>query len=218
MVSAERPDIRNPFHEFEIGFKVIIDLIEPGTRVLDLGCGTGTLLQRLREEKDVEGCGVELDEEKVVRCIERGIRVIRLDLDQGLESFPDHSYEYVVLTRTLQQLMFADKVVKEMLRVGCKSIITFPNFGYWKTGFQYLFRGRMPVCDAYPHPWYNTPDIHLLTLNDFKDFIKGLSAKIEKEIHIIGNRPRENAIWANRRAQWCCCVVSSAQAPGKACA
>ena len=220
MESADRPDIRTPFHEFEVGFNVIIDLIEPGTRVLDLGCGTGTLLQRLRDEKDVEGCGVELDEEKVVRCIERGIRVMRLDLDQGLESFPDLSYEYVVLTRTLQQLNHADKVVKEMLRVGCKSIITFPNFGHWKTGLQYLLRGRMPITPTYPHPWYNTPDIHPLTFNDFKGFMKGLSARIEKEIHIVGNRPREGAFWVNRRAQWCCCVVSASpdrspvQAPG----
>ncbi|MEW6348602.1 MAG: methionine biosynthesis protein MetW [Thermodesulfobacteriota bacterium] len=209
-MSVQLREVRTPFHEFEIGFNVIIDLIEPGTRVLDLGCGTGTLLQRLRDEKDVECCGVELDEEKVIRCIERGIRVMRLDLDQGLESFPDLSYEYVVLSRTLQQLMFADKVVREMLRVGSKSIITFPNFGYWRVGWQYLLRGRMPITRTHPHPWHNTPDIHPLTINDFRDFMKMLSGKIEREIHIVGNRPREGAFWANRRAQWGCCVVSAA--------
>ncbi len=209
-MSVQLGEVRTPFHEFEMGFNVIIDLIEPGTRVLDLGCGTGTLLQRLRDEKDVECCGVELDEDKVIRCIERGIRVMRLDLDQGLESFPDLSYEYVVLSRTLQQLMFADEVVKEMLRVGSKSIITFPNFGYWRIAWQYLSRGRMPITKTHPHPWYNTPDIHPLTINDFRDFMKRLSGKIEREIHIVGDRPREGAFWANRRAQWGCCVVSAA--------
>lgn len=200
-----------PFHEFQVGFNVIIDLIKPGTRVLDLGCGTGTLLARLRDEKDVEGCGVELDEEKVIRCIERGIRVMRLDLDQGLEGFPDKSYEYIVLSRTLQQLMKADHVVAEMLRVGSKSIIAFPNFGHWKIGFRYLVTGAMPVTEAYPHPWHNTPDIHPLTVKDFHALIESIGGKIEREIHIIGQRPKEGAMWANRRADWACFLVSGAR-------
>ena len=129
-MSREVSEVRTPFHEFEVGFNIIIDLITPGTRVLDLGCGSGTLLQRLRVEKDVEGCGVELDQEKVIGCIERGIRVMTFDLDMGLEGFPDLSYEYVVLSRTLQQLMYPERLLKEMLRVGSRSIITFPNFGW----------------------------------------------------------------------------------------
>jgi len=207
---ADLEEIRTPFHEFAVGFNVIIDLIASGTRVLDLGCGTGTLLQRLRDEKDAEVCGVELDEEKVIRCIERGIRVMRLDLDEGLGGFADKSYEYVVLSRTLQQLMKADKVVKEMLRVGSKSIITFPNFGHWKIVLSYLAKGRMPIAKAHPHPWFNTPDIHPLTIEDFRDFIREIGGKIEREIHIISESPREGAFWANRRSEWGCCVVSSA--------
>jgi methionine biosynthesis protein MetW len=209
-VSDKVTEIRTPFHQFEVGFNIIIDLITPGTRVLDLGCGSGTLLQRLRDEKDVEGCGVELDQEKVIRCIERGIRVMSLDLDQGLEGFPDRSYEYVVLSRTLQQLISPDRVVREMLRVGCKSIITFPNFGHWKIALEYLVRGRMPVCETHPHPWHNTPDIHRLTIDDFRDFIRKIGGKIEKEIHIIENVPRRDAFWANRRAEWGCCLISAA--------
>ena len=207
---AELQEIRTPFHEFEVGFNVIIDLITSGTRVLDLGCGTGTLLQRLRDEKDAEVCGVELNEEKVIRCIERGIRVKKLDLDQGLGGFPDKSYEYVVLSRTLQQLMKADRVVKEMLRVGSKSIITFPNFGHWRITLSYLTKGRMPMAKAHPHPWFNTPDIHPLTIEDFRHFIGDIGGRIEREIHIISETPRENAFWANRRAEWGVYLVSKA--------
>jgi len=209
-VCAEVVEIRTPFHQFEVGFNVIIDLITPGTRVLDLGCGSGTLLQRLRDEKDVEGCGVELDQDKVIRCIERGIRVLTLDLDEGLEAFPDLSYEYVVLSRTLQQLMYPDRVVREMLRVASKSIITFPNFGYWRIVLEYVFTGRSPVCETHPHPWFNTPDIHRLTIKDFREFVRKMGAKIEKEIHIINNVPSNSTFWPNRRAEWGCFLISSA--------
>lgn len=201
-------DSQSPF--YEVGFNLIIDLITPGTRVLDLGCGTGTLLQRLRDEKDVEGCGVELDQEKVIRCIERGIRVMTLDLDQGLEGFPDLSYEYVVLSRTLQQIWNPERLIKEMLRVGSKSIITFPNFGHWKIIIDYMIKGRTPICETYPHPWYNSPDIHRFTVKDFKDLMREVGGKIEKEIHMINNIPRQNAFWANRRAEWGCCLISTA--------
>jgi methionine biosynthesis protein MetW len=208
-VCAEVVEIRTPFHKFEVGFNIISDLITPGTRVLDLGCGSGTLLQRLRDEKDVEGCGVELDQDKVIRCIERGIRVLTLDLDEGLEAFPDLSYEYVVLSRTLQQLMYPDTVVREMLRVGSKSIITFPNFGYWRVVLEYVFTGRSPVCETHPHPWYNTPDIHRLTIKDFREFVQKMGGRIEKEIHIINNMQSDDTFWPNRRAEWGCFLISS---------
>ena len=208
-MSPETKSIRTPFHEFEVGFNVIIDLITPGTRVLDLGCGTGTLLERLREEKDAEVCGVELDQEKVIKCIERGIRVMQLDLDQGLGGFPDLSYEYVILSRTLQQLMNPERLVREMLRVGSKSIITFPNFGLWKIAVRYLVRGRMPIHRTHPLPWYNTPDIHPLTIHDFREFTKKIGARIEREIHIISDVPSIDAFWANRRAEWGCYLIST---------
>jgi methionine biosynthesis protein MetW len=201
--------ITSPFHEFQFGFNIIIDLIAPGTRVLDLGCGTGTLLSRLHEEKDVEGCGVELDQEKVIRCVERGVRVMKLDLDEGLVGFPDKSYEYVVLSRTLQQLMSPERVLNEMLRVASKSIITFPNFGHWRIALEFLLRARMPIVPTHPHPWHNTPDIHPLTINDFRDFVAKIGGRIEQEIHIINSVPRVRPFWADRRAEWGCFMISA---------
>jgi methionine biosynthesis protein MetW len=209
-VPVEIAEIRTPFHQFEVGFSIIIDLIAPGTRVLDLGCGSGSLLQRLQDEKGVQGCGVELDQEKVIRCIERGIQVLKLDLDEGLGGFADLSYEYVILSRTLQQLMYPDRVVKEMLRVGAESIIAFPNYGYWKVSLESLVSGRTPCTDTYPHPWFNTPDVHRLTIKDFREFIHKIGGKIEKEIYIVGDVPRQDLFWSNRRAEWECCLISRA--------
>ncbi|MGC8660376.1 MAG: methionine biosynthesis protein MetW [Desulfomonilaceae bacterium] len=208
-MSDQIREIRTPFHEFEVGFNIIIDLIAPGTRVLDLGCGSGTLLARLRDEKEVEGCGVELDQEKVIRCTERGIRVMTLDLDHGLEGFPDLSYEYVVLSRTLQQILNPELLVREMLRVGSKSIIAFPNFGQWLITLKYLFTGRTPVVKTFPRPWYNTPDIHRVTISDFRHFIDDIGGKIEKEIFIIKDNPVTNILWPNGRAEWGCFQISA---------
>ncbi len=202
-------EIRTPFHEFEVGFNVIIDLITPSTRVLDLGCGSGTLLARLRDEKDVEGCGVELDQEKVIRCTEKGIRVMTLDLDHGLEGFPDLSYEYVVLSRTLQQIINPERLVREMLRVGSKCIIAFPNFAQWKIALRYLLTGRTPIVKTFPHPWYNTPDIHRVTISDFRYFIHDIGGRIEKEIFIIKDTPGTNISWPNGRAEWGCFQISA---------
>jgi len=208
-VSDQTGEIRTPFHEFEVGFNIIIDLITPGTRVLDLGCGSGTLLARLRDEKDVEGCGVELDQEKVIRCTERGIRVMTLDLDHGLEGFPDLSYEYVVLSRTLQQIINPERLVREMLRVGSKSIIAFPNFAQWKIALKYLVTGRTPIVKTFHHPWYNTPDIQRVTISDFRHFIHDIGGKIEKEIFIIKDTPKTNISWPNGRAEWGCFQISA---------
>ncbi len=201
--------VRNAFHQFEVGFEIIADLITPGTRVLDLGCGSGSLLEILRDKKDVEGCGVELDQEKVIRCVERGIRVMSIDLDQGLVGFPDLSYEYVVLSRTLQQLTNPERVVREMLRVGSKSIIAFPNYGHWRVALEHVISGRTPTSHTYPDPWYNSPDIHRITINDFKDFVRTIGGRIEKEIYIKNNVPCSNLFLPNIRADWGCFQIST---------
>jgi methionine biosynthesis protein MetW len=184
-----------------------MDWISPGARVLDLGCGSGTLLARLRDEKDVEGCGVELDQEKVIRCAERGIRVMTLDLDHGLEGFPDLSYEYVVLSRTLQQIVQPERLLREMLRVGSKSIIAFPNFGHWKIRLEYLLTGRNPITKIFPHPWYISPDIHRVTVSDFRQFIHDIGGKIEKEVFIIKDTAWTDILWPDARAEWVCVQI-----------
>ena len=154
--------------------ELISNWIEPGSRVLDLGCGDGTLLHFLQETLQVEGYGLEIDPDNVVRCVEANVNVIQTDLDQGLSDFEDQSFDYVVMTQTLQAVHYPDRLLREMLRVGGIGIITFPNFGHWRSRLQLGFGGRMPVSRALPNEWYNTPNIHLCTLRDFEGLCREL--------------------------------------------
>jgi len=148
--------------------RTIADWIAPGSRVLDLGCGEGTLLAHLRRERQVDGYGLEIDPAKIVRAIDNGINVIQSDLDVGLSEFEDASFDYVVMTQTLQAVHYPDRLLEDMLRVGREGVITFPNFGHWRCRLQ-LLGGHMPVTASLPHTWYNTPNIHLCTLRDFEE-------------------------------------------------
>jgi len=152
--------------------RLIIDTIPPGSRVLDLGCGDGELLAHLAEEKGVVGQGVEVDPTAVLRCVERGVPVFQTDMDEGLSSFPRGSFDYVVLEETLQTLHHPVRVLEQMLHVGRHSIVSFPNFGYWKVRLDLLVRGRMPISGHLPHAWYETPNIHLFSLLDFFDWTR----------------------------------------------
>lgn len=154
----ERPD-----------FAAIAGWVRPGSRVLDLGCGDGTLLRYLWRERNAPGYGVEIDETGVLACIRNGVNVIQSDLDSGLSDFEDRAFDYVILSQTLQTVRHSERIVAEMLRVGREGIVTFPNFGYWKNRLQ-IARGKMPVSDNLPYQWYNTPNIHLCTIEDFEDF------------------------------------------------
>jgi methionine biosynthesis protein MetW len=145
----------------------IKEWIEPGSRVLDLGCGSGDLLQLLRDERDVEGYGLEIDPQNIIQCVRNGIDVIQRDLDEGLGDFDQQAFDYVIMTQTLQAVHFPDRLLLEMLRVGRQGIVTFPNFGYWKNRFQLGFKGRMPVSRTLPAQWYDTRNIHLCTVKDF---------------------------------------------------
>lgn len=149
---------------------LIEELIPAGSSVLDLGCGEGQLLARLIHDKRVRGQGIELDPEAVFRCVERQVPVLQSDLDGGLKGFPDNSFDYVILEETLQTLHRPTDVLAEVLRVGRTGIISFPNFGYWQVRLSLLLDGRMPVTSTLSHQWYNTPNIHLLSLNDFVDW------------------------------------------------
>lgn len=146
---------------------IIIELINEKARVLDLGCGDGELLNRLSESKSVTGYGVERDHERIEACLKRGVNVIEHDIDDGLERFPTSSFDMVIMNQTLQAINEPRKLVAEMLRVGEECVVTFPNFAYWRCRHQLLFGGRMPVADHLPHQWYDTPNIHLCTINDF---------------------------------------------------
>jgi methionine biosynthesis protein MetW len=149
----------------------ISEWIEPKSRILDLGCGDGALLAHVSATRGVTGYGVEIDPGNVVHCIESGVNVIQADVDEGLRSFETGSFDYVVMSQTLQALQRPDKVVAEMLRVGKIAIVTFPNFGHWRVRLG-LLGGRMPNTPALPEEWYDTPNIHLCTVADFDDLCR----------------------------------------------
>ena len=147
--------------------EIIQNWIEPGSRVLDLGCGDGALLTFLKQSKQVEGIGLEIDTCNIQSCIEKGINVIEQNLDKGLSGFQSNSFDTVLLAQTLQALSSPDQLIEEMLRIGKKGIVTFPNFGNWKSRLYLATKGKMPVSKFMPHQWYNTPNIHFCTVNDF---------------------------------------------------
>ncbi len=142
--------------------------IHPGAHILDLGCGDGELLVYLREQRQVTGYGLEIDHGNIAACIRAGLNVLELDVDAGLPDFADQSFDYVVMTEAIEAMLRPDLTLDEMLRVGKQAIVTFQNFGHWRCRLQVGLWGRMPVARALPHPWYNTPNIHLGTVRDFE--------------------------------------------------
>ncbi|HEY5646037.1 MAG TPA: methionine biosynthesis protein MetW [Pseudomonadales bacterium] len=147
---------------------IIADLVKPGANVLDLGCGNGELLAHLRDNKSVNGYGLEIDAQKITTCVLNGVNVIEQDLDEGLANFADDSFDMVVMTETLQSVKAPVQLLQEMLRIGRECIVTFPNFGHWRCRLQLAAKGRMPVSEHLPHTWYDTPNIHLCTFLDFE--------------------------------------------------
>lgn len=152
--------------------------IQPQSRVLDLGCGDGELLAHLRDSFDVKGYGLEIDEEKINDCVGRGVNVIQQNLNKGLSNFGDNSFDSVIMTQALQAVEKPDQLLNDMLRVGKQAIITFPNFAHWKTRSYLFFKGQMPVSEALPYSWYDTPNIHLCTFRDFEALCQKLDIKI----------------------------------------
>ncbi len=147
---------------------LIAGWIRPGAHVLDLGCGDGTLLSHLQAQRGVTGYGLEIDPDNITHCIARGVDVIQADLDQGLPEFNSDGFDYVIMTQSLQALHFPDRVLDEMLRIGREGIVSFPNMGHWKCRLHLAVGGRMPVTRALPHQWYDTPNIHMCTVDDFE--------------------------------------------------
>jgi len=161
--------------------------IDPGSRVLDLGCGDGALLAWLRDHRQVRGAGVEIDDNYVIACVQRGVEVIQQNLEDGLALFDDKQFETVVLSQTLQSMHRTEHILREMARVARHGVVSFPNFGYWPHGWAIL-RGRMPVTGQMPYAWYNTPNIHLCTLRDFEDLAGKLGLRILERATFNGER------------------------------
>ena len=157
---------------------IIADLIKPGARVLDLGCGEGELLAHLQTHKQVNGYGLDLDAGNITTCVRKGVNVIEQDLDAGLTNFPDDSFDMVVMTETLQSVRHPSKTLDEMLRIGRECVVTFPNFAHWRSRAHLLFKGRMPMARHLPHSWHETPNIHLCTLRDFERLARGMDLRI----------------------------------------
>ena len=166
-------------------YKIITDIIEANTRVLDVGCDDGTLMEFLKKNKNVDIRGIEISKEKVQTCISKGLTVIEGNAELDLKQFPNDSFDYVVLGQTLQAFINPEIVIKELLRVGKKAIVTIPNFGHWKVRINLLTKGTMPVTKTIPHHWYNTPNLHMCTIKDFVGFSKIIDFKIFKSLALI---------------------------------
>lgn len=182
-----------------LNYDEIVKIVEQGSTVLDLGCGNGELLARLKIEKNVRGRGVDLEEAMVRQCIARGISVFQGNLDEGLKDYSTASYDYVILNQTLQVTRHPMAIVEEMLRVGKRAIVSFPNFAFYRLVLQLLFRGRMPSTNELPYQWYNTPNIHLCSRQDFIDQCDTRKLIIERIID-IGQHERLCRFWPNMRA------------------
>ncbi|MGQ9763491.1 MAG: methionine biosynthesis protein MetW [Armatimonadota bacterium] len=166
-------------------FRYIVDMVEPGSRVLDLGCGEGHLLKILQLQKRARVQGIEISERAIQECIAKGIFVYHGDLDEGLADFNDKSVDYVILTSTIQVLHRPDFLILEAARVGRECIISIPNFAYWRNRFQLMFFGQMPRTKTLPYEWYDTPNIHLTTIRDFVRFCRERSLEILEGIYIV---------------------------------
>ena len=165
-------------------FKVITDLLPKNVRVLDVGCGDGSLMSHLIKEKNIEARGLELKKENVTKCIYKGLPVIEGNAETELHQFPNQSFDFVILSQTLQAFYNPEKVLKDLLRIGESVIISIPNFGYWKVRTSLLFFGKMPVTKTLPNSWYNTPNLHMCTIKDFFHFCLEKNIKIKKAVGV----------------------------------
>lgn len=180
-----------------VNYAILADLVEENSTVLDLGCGDGTLLKNLKDLKNISGKGIEIDENCVIKSIQNGVSTIQGDIDEGLKQFSDKEYDYVILNSTLQSTEKPDFVINEMLRVGKKVIVSFPNFAYWKIRFYLFFKGKMPKSDKLPFEWFDTPNIHLLTINDFFEFAQKNNITILQSVYSTNGKIK-NQFFSNK--------------------
>ncbi len=175
--------------------RIIFDLIEPGSKVLDLGCGNGDLMYILTREKNVRAQGIEVDDTAVYECVKKGLSVFHSDIESGLSEYPDDTFDYVILNQSMQEVRKVDFVIQEALRVGRKVVIGFPNFAYWKARLMLFFRGRVPITSSLPYHWYDTPNVRFLSITDFREYCG------EKNLRVLSSRylgeMKEVSFWPN---------------------
>jgi len=177
-------------------FQLISDWITPNSKVLDLGCADGTLMQYLQKTKQVQGYGLEREAKNIAKCINNHVNVIQMNLNDGLPSFEDKSFDYVVLSLTLQSIKRATELIDEMLRVGNEVIVSFPNFGHWSIRTQLFFGGKMPVSKRLPYEWHDTPNIRLCTVNDFSEFCQNNGIRVLQSL-VLNNQYRNGPLQAH---------------------
>ncbi|RJQ32830.1 MAG: methionine biosynthesis protein MetW [Actinobacteria bacterium] len=197
-----------------IDYQIISNLIEEGSRVLDLGCGSGELLSQLTEEKKVVGEGVEIDDEKIQECFKKGLVVHHGNIDEGLPDYPGNSFDYVILSQTLQVTHNPLLVVNEMLRVGKQAIVSFPNFGHYAMRLQLMVYGRMPVTKAFPYQWYDTPNIRHTTIKDFKAFCEQNDFQIQEITYLKDFGSKISPLLINWRARLAIAVLIKGDTAG----
>lgn len=180
--------------------RLIMDQIGRKSRVIDLGCGDGRLLCRLRDELNCSVQGVELDHREVIEAISKGMPVIQSDLDHGLKEIPDRSFDFAVLSQTLQQVRHPRELLSEMLRIAHRAVILVPNYGHWRIRLQIMLQGRAPITGSLPYDWYNTPNLHFLSMIDFRELCEQMRFKIVHEIPIVRGKAASGAWAVNMRA------------------
>jgi methionine biosynthesis protein MetW len=188
-MTALRPDLA-----------IIAANVAPGSRVLDVGCGDGTLLEALRDQRQCDARGMEIDAANVGHCVAKGLSVIQGDADADLAFYPDQSFDYAILSETLQTMMRPDKALEQLLRIGRHAVVSFPNFAHWRVRTSLLLGGKMPVTRLLPVAWYETPNIHHLTVADFSDLVEQRGIRIEQAWFLSGNGQISGS-WANFRAE-----------------
>ncbi len=186
-------------------YRIILDMLPPQCRVLDLGCGTGGLLTLLRDKKQARGYGIELSSQHIIECVGKGLSVFHGDIDEGLRDFEDQSFDYVIVNQTLSATHRPELVLDEVLRVGRIGIVSFANFAYWRLRFRLLFSGRMPVTESMPYEWFDTPNIHLFSIRDFRIFCRRHEARVIRSCYfnnLEGGKVSEGGTLANWSAAY----------------
>ncbi len=191
-------------------YAIISELIEPKTRVLDLGCGEGELLAWLKENKSVDARGVEMTAQRVQKAIARGVSVYQGDLEAALEDYPDGAFDYAILSQTLQETRDPLRVLRGMLRIASRAVVAFPNFGHWRVRLAHLWSGRAPKTELFPHDWYDSPNIHFLTVLDFEQLAQKENWRVERRIFLSGHK--EVRFFPNLTAEVAVFLVKSAGA------